>query len=400
MKILHVNGALAGGGIEQYLGQLFREFGERGHQNIFLYGNDPQGAADPPKTKTFYIQDITKVRCKRLNVKLKMVRSILDSCDPDVVYIHQVLNPILVDFLTKERPSVRFVHGFKMICPDGRKTLKSVKKACSYRLSYLCQAHSYEYRCMPRNPFIGLPLIHSSIKIARIHRKRSFMIVASKFMKSILLHNGFKEKSITVIPYFTYLPKLRIGTPPINEPVILCLGRVVEAKGMRHLLRALKWIHEKARLVIVGEGPALNGLKSLSKKLDCSSRISFLGWLSHEKLDTLYRKCSVVVVPSVWPEPFGIVGIEAMAYQKPVVAFEVGGISEWLKDGETGFLVRPKEDLELANKINLFLERPDIAEKMGRRGREMVKKRFVPEAHIEKVLSLFQKATNSFPNRI
>ena len=212
----------------------------------------------------------------------------------------------------------------------------------------------------------------------------------------MLLYNGFNKKSTTVIPYFTYLPKSRNRIPSTNEPVILCLGRIVEAKGMHHLLRALKEIQEEAQLVIVGDGPAINELKFLSGKLGVSSRVYFSGWLSHDKLDSLYRQCSVVVVPSVWPEPFGIVGIEAMAYQKPVVAFEVGGISQWLENGKTGFLVPCGDERELAGRINLLLEKRELAGQMGRKARLSAEKHFMPEAHLKSLISVFKKAINEF----
>jgi glycosyltransferase involved in cell wall biosynthesis len=90
------------------------------------------------------------------------------------------------------------------------------------------------------------------------------------------------------------------------------------------------------------------------------------------------------------------VGIEAMAHEKPVIAFDVGGISDWLKDGVNGFLVRPGDHQELAEKIKFLLDKPDIAKEMGKNGREMVSEVFAPGLHLERLVSVFQQAINSF----
>jgi glycosyltransferase involved in cell wall biosynthesis len=149
-------------------------------------------------------------------------------------------------------------------------------------------------------------------------------------------------------------------------------------------------------LVIIGDGPFLSELKSQAHRLGILSEVSFPGWLSPNELKSYYRRCSMVVVPSTWPEPFGMVGIEAMSYGKPVLAFDVGGISEWLKHEETGFLVKPKDAIGLAKRIAFLLERPELARKIGAKGRETVKSRFVPDAHVDQLSSVFHQAIDFF----
>lgn len=395
MKVLHVNCRLSGGGVEQYLSQLFDELEERGHENLFLLGDvSDSESAFPANVKPFFIEQVTQLACKDANKKLRLVRDIISKEKPDLIFIHQVLNSSLIELLTKERPTVRFVHDFKLVCPDGKKILNSDNNVCPFPLGYHCQIHAYQYKCMPRNPLIGLPLIHNAKRIAQIHREHSHMVVASKFMKYVLLYNGFAEKRIQVIPHFTSLPETKIENPSTAGPIILALGRIVKNKGFHILLRAFANINNMAHIVIAGDGPAINELKSISEDLGISSKVTFAGHVPHDKLDGLYQKCSLVVVPSVWPEPFGLVGIEAMSYRKPVVAFDVGGISEWLKHGETGFLVRPGDEEALAEKIKLLLNNPDMSEQFGKKGRETVKKRFLTEQHLNSLLTLFKTLAN------
>ena len=394
MKILHVNIVNYGGGLEQYLEQLFKELDIRGHKNFFLYGQKCADEKLPNYSDKYYIDKVTHFKCNNLSSKLAKVNKILENIDPDVILIHQVLNPHLIDLLTFETTSVRFVHGFKLICPQGSKTLNIKKEICKSSLSYRCQLKAYTDRCMPRNPIISLPIISKSKENVRLHKKRSHMVVASEYMKSVLLYNGFDKEKITVIPYFTHIPKFKNSYHSNNPPNILALGRLVKTKGMHYLLKAFCNVNKKAHLTIVGDGPEFGNLKELAKKLNLTHRVSFCGWISHEKLDLIFRKSDIVVVPSIWPEPFGIVGIEAMSYQKPVLAFNVGGISEWCKDKKTGYLIETKNYKELADKINMLLYRRDVANEMGKEGRISVERRFTPEIHIKRLIPLLNQIIN------
>lgn len=391
MKILHVNITNYGGGVEQYLHQLFIELSKKGHQNIFLYGENNKKIIKLPDVRYFFLENIAHVQCKSFYSKLEYVKKIIKKYKPNLVYIHQVLNSRLIDYLTRTLPSIRFVHGFKMVCPEGKKMLESVNQHCDYSLNYGCQRRAFYYRCMCRNFFLGIPLIYNSKKICQIHKKRSLMIVASNFMKSVLINNGFNEKKIKVIPYFTYLPKINHFRQSNNTVNILALGRLVKIKGMHYILNAFKNVKENAFLTIVGDGPELKRLKELAVLFNLTSKVTFLGWISHEKLDLIFRKSDIVVVPSVWPEPFGIVGIEAMSYQKPVIAFNVGGISEWCKDKKTGYLIENKNYKELSEKVKVLLRRHDISIKMGKKGRLEVEKHFTPEIHLSKLIPLFEQ---------
>jgi glycosyltransferase involved in cell wall biosynthesis len=396
MRILHVNVKSFGGGVEQYLDQLFVELNKAGHKNALLFGEKEDCINRSAKVEYYNIDNITHLNCKKSNSKLEGVQQIINSLKPNIVYIHQVLNPNLIDFLTKKLPSIRFMHGFKMVCPDGLKTHKSINQICDYPLDYGCQKRAYFYNCMPRNPIKGIKLIYNSKKICNIHKKRSFMIVASNYMKNVLIRNGFKKRRIKVIPYFTYLPADNTDSYSNKTKKILALGRVVKAKGFYELIDAFSFLDDNVSLDIVGDGDEVINLKRYAQQRGLNSRIYFHGWLKHENLKDLYFESAVVVVPSIWPEPFGIVGIEAMAHNRPVVAFDSGGISDWLIDGNTGFLVRTGNNKELAEKINIILNNHDLRESMGRNGRKRVINRFMPERHIKPLIETFEKVIRNF----
>jgi glycosyltransferase involved in cell wall biosynthesis len=108
------------------------------------------------------------------------------------------------------------------------------------------------------------------------------------------------------------------------------------------------------------------------------------------ELREYYKKAQVFVLPSVWPEPLGIVILEAMANSVPVVASGVGGIKEMVKEGETGFLVKPKDVRELAHKIKNLLDNS------GENGKRFVQETVNKERHLKVLLETFKAACDVF----
>lgn len=397
MKILHVNGYLSGGGVEQYLAGLFPGLKELSIENVLLYGEKEENSTPFEGVRDYYIEGITRISGKDEKKNLSLVRKMIADETPHLVYFHQTTNAALVELVTSLLPTVKFVHDFKIVCPDGRKTLQKNSVVCPFPLGYRCQLNAYRHRCMPRNPFLGIPLIANCIKISSLHKTSSHIVVASHFMKDVLISNAFSRERVHVLPYFTALPSGDTNLQQGLEPSILALGRITKEKGFGYLLRAFSKLNRRARLSVVGDGPELKNLRRLSEDLGIASDVTFEGWLSHDGLDEFYRRCTLVVVPSLWPEPFGIVGIEAMAYRKPVVAFDVGGISEWIEDGRTGYLV-PRGDIRaLTEKITFLMDNPKIAQEMGETGRTSVDTRFTVSSHCESLVRLFQSVRHSRP---
>lgn len=151
---------------------------------------------------------------------------------------------------------------------------------------------------------------------------------------------------------------------------ILCVGRLVEQKGMEYLIRAFFYVHEKfpdLHLKIAGGGELKDAHKRLSESLLLSDRVEFLGWRQPGELAALYRSAAAVVVPSTY-EPFGMTALEAMACQRPVVASRIGGLEDLVEDEITGFLAEPGDELDLAQRIMTLLSNPDRARRMGEVG--------------------------------
>jgi glycosyltransferase involved in cell wall biosynthesis len=217
------------------------------------------------------------------------------------------------------------------------------------------------------------------------------LIVTSEYMKHELIEVGLPEAKIAVNPLFampvsTTKSETRNPKSEIEEALVLFCGRMYDYKGADFLLRALEHLAIPVQAVFIGDGPELPKLKEQATVLRSRHAIEFTGSLDQDAVSEFYRRASIVVVPSLWPEPFGRVGIEAMAYGKPVVAFRVGGIPEWLHDGQNGFLIEPKNVQQLAEAIERILSDRALAETMSANALRLASEEFSPERHVKRLL--------------
>jgi glycosyltransferase involved in cell wall biosynthesis len=117
--------------------------------------------------------------------------------------------------------------------------------------------------------------------------------------------------------------------------------------------------------------------------------VQFRGFVPPDELQRFYLDASVFVVPSVWPEPFGMVGPEAMRYGLPVVAFDAGGIKEWLIHGENGFLAPWMDTSAFASHIDELLRNKELARQLGRHGRERVNRVYSASGQVTRLEQIF-----------
>jgi glycosyltransferase involved in cell wall biosynthesis len=156
-----------------------------------------------------------------------------------------------------------------------------------------------------------------------------------------------------VLPLFLADPPP--ATPWPGGRRLLFAGRLSAAKGLSTLLRALAAMRVRAELEVCGDGWWQSDARQLVGRLGLDDRVAFNGWLSRRDLAEAFRRATVVVVPSHWPEPFGLVGLEAMAHGRPVVGTHTGGIPEWLSEDVIGRLVPPGDVEALANVLDDLL---------------------------------------------
>jgi len=140
---------------------------------------------------------------------------------------------------------------------------------------------------------------------------------------------------------------------------IAFVGRLVTEKGIWTLMDALSRLRVPAELDIVGEGPLLPALRDAVERA-MPTRVNLLGYLPPERIREILVRSGLLVAPSIWQEPLGLVVLEAMACGVPVVASSVGGIPEIVQHNANGLLVEPGDPDALARAMNLVLGDPSL----------------------------------------
>ncbi len=185
-------------------------------------------------------------------------------------------------------------------------------------------------------------------------------------------------------------------TPPYK---LLALGRFVEKKGYAYLIKACKILRDSDfpfLLTLAGDGSGRGRLERLARRSDLDHQISFLGFVSHDRVPHLFREADVFIMPSIVArsgdrDGIPTVVIEALDHGVPVVASDVSGISEVIEDGETGFLVPEKNPDAIARAIARVCRDRDQAIETANRGRERVRRQFGQEPCHTTVLRLYDE---------
>lgn len=185
-------------------------------------------------------------------------------------------------------------------------------------------------------------------------------------------------------------------TEPIqasSDIIIGSVGKLEEQKGFDTLLSAFKLVntvYPLAILEIVGDGPLRSQLEEYAAELNIVGNVKFLGILPNDQVLSHISNWKVFVLASRW-EGFGIVLLEAMAAEKPIVATNVEAIPEVVEDGVTGFLCPLDDDETIAEKIIWFLRNKEAAIEFGKKGRERLDLVFSIEASMEKLYRVYEE---------
>lgn len=362
MKILFVNRKCGFfGGVEQNVADTAAGLRQAGHRCTLAYGEMTEMS-----TEAYAGHFDAVTACHELGaVNAEALAAIMAREMPDVVYLHKVpqLAPLLPAL--RECPTMMMVHDHDLCCPRRHKYYAWTGRVCHRPMGLACYADAAFLARGPR----GWRLVSLREKAGelRAYRGLALLLVASAFMRDELLGNGFTDTQVRVLA-----PQVRRQaaepTPVPPGADVLYVGQLIRGKGVDLLLEAMARHVPAARLRIVGAGNAEARLRAQVQALDLQERVQFLGWVDHARLETLYRAARVVVVPSRWPEPFGMVGVEAMSYARPLVAFAVGGIPDWLHDGENGIAVPEQNVAALGQAIQRLVQDDALAGQLGAQG--------------------------------
>jgi len=282
-------------------------------------------------------------------------------------------------------------HAYGFICPGYDLFWRKQRKICVPGFGARCIPNAMLKQCqMSRKPGAILKAFLRVRKNLRYMHRADLFLANSTYTRSRLLGQGVPDDKIRVLGYFTDLQHHASHAQRVPGR-ILFLGRLVESKGLERLLSITSRLRQGVdwSLLIVGDGYHRSEVIQLVRQSRDRERIQIIPWADKETKTRLLCQASVVAVPSVWAEAMGIVGIEAMACAKPVVAFDVGGIRDWLSDGRTGFLIEPYDEAEFARKLEILLTNPGLALQMGEAARDDADRQYRHQSHVESLLRLY-----------
>lgn len=240
--------------------------------------------------------------------------------------------------------------------------------------------------------------IFSRVKRWVIRQSEAVTVVSQAMRREAIRLEADSEK-LDVVPMGVDLKDRFVpGKKKGGMHQLLFVGRLVEKKGVRYLIEAIPAIAERypdVHLKIAGDGPDLNFLAGLCRKLDISGQVTFLGGVSNTALPGLYQEADILVFPSVVGrsgdrEGFGLVLVEALGCECAVVSTDLPAMEDIVVDGQTGLVVPERNSGQIAEKVICLFDNPDLKKRLGKAGRQFAVRHFDWDVITEKYRKLLQ----------
>jgi glycosyltransferase involved in cell wall biosynthesis len=280
--------------------------------------------------------------------------------------------------------TIRMVHDHDLCCPRRHKYYAWNGRICRHEAGWRCYLDLAFVGRSVGPAKIALVSIGDKMREMRRNQQLALLLVGSIAMREELIQNGFPEGRVEILPPVVRMP-LRAMAPIPAENRILYVGQLIRGKGVDLLLRALPHLRCEYELTIVGAGNARGKLEQLCGALGIEGGVRFQGWVNPQDLGDYYARAKLVAAPSRWPEPFGMIGLEAMHYGRPVVAFRVGGIPDWLEDGATGLLAPEQDVRAFAGAMERLLGDAPLCARLGAQAQERVRTQFRFEDYLDRL---------------
>ena len=359
IAVAHFTAELAGGA-EVYLHDLLPVLSSRGHRIALVHELTASPGGEPldPSGIAEHVWTLAEMGPGALGRALQ-------AWHPDVVYVNMTLDPALEGTLLDRFPCALYLHTYHGTCVSGTKMFSTPRPMpCDRRLGAACLALYLPRRCGGLNPLEMLRLFATQRRrLDYLGRYRSVLVASARMRRECVRH-GVPDERVIVTP-----PCVRVDAdpaPPTARPPgahLLFVGRLTRLKGAATLVDAASIVHGRlgrpVRVTIIGDGPDRDAVARAARRSD--AEVTLAGRRSRTQVRDAMRGADLLVMPSLWPEPFGLVGTEAGAVGLPAAAFAVGGIPDWLSPGVSGELAPadPPTPAGLADAIVRALGDPD-----------------------------------------
>ncbi len=314
------------GGTETYAAWLSERLISMGHQTAVA-----ASAISAPRPNNYEVTELPELAWRDVAdpvVGRQRIREVVREFRPDCVLVHGVGDGPLLRMLQGDYLTVEFVHSF--VC-RGQKLFRRGDKTCKHPLGPRCLIDWYAGPCgTDPSPRIAMASLREAQDHIRALATIDLVIVGSWFMKRYLMGEGLDADHIEVVDMTMGLIESEAPAQS-REPGthLIYVGRTVYVKGIQYLIRAMSLLAPEYDLTIIGDGWYLAALKDLTERLRLGRRVTFRGGLQGPELTRACRFADVAVVPSIYPEPSGLVVPEWRSLGIPVVVTDAGGLSEW-----------------------------------------------------------------------
>ena len=397
MKILVVNKFFwKKGGAERVMFELIDGYERRGHEVVSFAMASPQDEPSPqaPYFRPHVAYDdagpldraraaIDAVYCA--DAKRRLARLLADT-RPDVAHLHNFhhqLSPSIVDALREAGvPAVHTLHDYQVICPNY--LLYTEGRVCER-----CRGGRFfeavRHRCVRGSRLASaVACVEMTWHDTRQTLQRGIrrFVAPSRFLAGKLADFGFGRDTVRVVPNGVAPDAF----PPAPAPGrgFVYAGRLSGEKGLRTAITSAG--AAGVALEIVGDGPEAPTLHRLVG--ETGANVTFTGRLPRGNVLERIRAARAVVLPSEWYENAPIAALEALASGVPVIGAQIGGIPEIVRHGETGLLFPPGDVSALANGLRQLESDPELAFRLGRTGRDVVRREFSLDDQVDRMLEI------------
>jgi len=241
--------------------------------------------------------------------------------------------------------------------------------------------------------------LYKKYLLNKILSSADYLTATSRFLgeKTIQLLPSIRDK-LAVIPFGVKIPEIESAHSD-RKPIRLVYIKAHTPKyGPDILLKAVHALIQQGMdisLTMAGAGEMTNDLIKMTKELDITARVAFVGFIDNRQIPSLLAEHDIMVMPSIMEsESFGVAALEASSVGLPVIASDVGGVSEVVSDNETGILVRPGDSENLAAAIKKLAGDVALRKRMGIAGVEFVRANYDWEKNLDQMIGLYDRLLN------
>lgn len=401
MRIAHVNKYYYGrGGADQYMISLMKLLESRGHVTAPFSMHHPKNMDTP--WKDFFVSEMdTASDSTSVLRKISYARRVFwsreayqkaglffDTFRPDILHVHNIYTQLSPSVLkaAKERgiPVVMTVHDYHLL--SANYSYWSGDDALPLRpLGLFETARTRSIK----DSFLATLIMELIVRAQRLlglyDRRIDRYLVGSKFLEDVMVQGGYSQKKIMRVPLFGRLNCSDVVRE--DKGYALYFGRLEFYKGVQVLLDAVKK-RANIRVKIAGTGSYDRGLR---RKAQNMKHVEFLGYLEGADLCRTIKEATVVVMPSLVSETFGLSVLEAQSLGVPVVVSDRGALPELVEHGVTGTVVPANNPVALQAELEKYMYNADFVNEMGGRAEKRVKEIGGEKEHLDRIVSIYKE---------